>query len=114
MGAAIYAGTGDFTLSGNPSIDGRICLEYQSAATQHILINGGFTGTAATLDLRGDEKGITFVGNWMKPVLGMSGGGKIPASVRSRFALGKFTPYSGSPAADLSAYAIGETGLLTH
>jgi hypothetical protein len=114
LGSAIYAGNGDFTLSGSPAIDGRVCLEYQPAAAQHILIDGSFTGSTVPLDLRGDEKGITFIGNWMRPVLKMAGGGAIPASVRSRFALGKFTPYSGSPSADLSAYAIGETGLLVY
>jgi hypothetical protein len=108
MGAAIYAGAGDFTLSGAPSVDGAVCLEYQPTAAQHILINGGFTGAALTLDLRGNDGGITFIGNWIKPVLGPSGG--IPVEVRSRFALRKFTPHKGSPVTDISAYTIGENG----
>jgi hypothetical protein len=106
-GAAIYAGTGDFTLSGAPSVDGPVCLEYQSAAAQHILINGDFTGAALTLDLRGNEGGITFIGNWTRPLLGPSG---IPAAVRSRFALRTFTPHKGSPVTNVSAYTIGENG----
>ncbi|MDR2020152.1 MAG: hypothetical protein LBQ14_05225 [Treponema sp.] len=109
-GRSIYHGIGDFTLAGSPAIDGAACIEYQPAAAQHISIDGGFTGTAITLDLRGNEGGITSIGNWMKPLLAMSAGGSIPADVRSRFALGKFTPYSGSPVTNISGYAIGADG----
>jgi hypothetical protein len=112
MGQSIYTGTGDFTLSGSPSIDGSLCIEYLPTAAQHILIDGGFTGTALTLDLRGNENGITFIGNWMKPLLGMSGGGSISAAIRSRFTLRKFTSYSGKQTEGLSAYTIGADGKL--
>jgi hypothetical protein len=108
-GGGIYLGTGDFTLSGAPSVNGPVCVEYQPDAVQHILIDGDFTGTMLSLNLRGNRDGITFIGNWMRPLL--SGG--ISASIRSRFALGTFTPYSPPPGAvDISAYTIGENGRL--
>jgi hypothetical protein len=112
-GAGIYLGTGDFTLTEAPAITDAVCVEYQPTAAQHILIDGGFTGTTVSMDLRGNQGGITFVGNWMRPLLGMSGGGTIPATVRSRFALKTFTPYTPPPGpANISAYTISEKGLL--
>jgi hypothetical protein len=62
------------------------------------------------MDLRGNKDGITFIGNWMKPVLGLSGGGAIPAGIRNRFAPRKFTPHTGSPVTDIAGWVIGEDG----
>jgi hypothetical protein len=111
-GAGIYAESGNFTLLDAPAILDRVCVQYQSQAERHILINGDFTGNAVARDLRGNEGGSVCSGNWIKPVLAMSQGGTIPAAVRSRFKLGTFTPYSGSPRANISAYTIGENGKL--
>jgi hypothetical protein len=111
-GQSIYHGIGDFTLAGSPSINGAVCIEYQPATAKHISIDGDFTGTTVTLDLRGNENGITFTGNWMRPLLAMSGGGSIPASVRSRFTLRNFSSYSGKQSQSLSGYTIGENGTI--
>jgi hypothetical protein len=94
MGAGIYAESGNFTLSDAPAIQDRVCVQYQPQAAEHIFIVGGFTGTTVNLDLRGNQNGIVFIGNWIKPVLGMKSGGNVPADVRSRFKLGTFTAYS--------------------
>jgi hypothetical protein len=111
-GAGIYAESGNFTLSDAPAIHDRVCIQYQPQAAEHIFITGGFTGTTVSLDLRGNQNGITFIGNWIKPVLGMKGGGAVPDSVRSRFRLGTFTRYSTGTQnpVDISAYTIGGNG----
>jgi hypothetical protein len=113
MGSAIYAGGGEFALSLAPAISGRVLIEYQNEAAQHILIDGGFTGTTVTLDLRGNEGGISHISNWMKPILGMAAGGSIPAAILNRFVLGTFTPYSGGASVNLSNYKIGSNGRLS-
>ena len=109
MGAAIYAGGGEFAVSASPSVSGSVLIEYQPDAAQHILIDGGYTGSTLALDLRGDENGISFIGNWIKPLLRMASGGSIPSDVRGRFALHTFRTYNGSPMS-ITSYTIGSNG----
>jgi hypothetical protein len=113
-GRGIYAESGKFTLSGNPSIVDAVCLQYQPQADQHILIDGDFTGTTIRLNLRGNRDGIAHISNWIKPVLGITPGGAIPAAMRGRFTLGTFTPYSGGSSVNISACSIEENGKLKH